>query len=62
MNRLVEASVLVQALQDRHNQMIGSPEEVAYRLGYIGKHQLELLADEYSNGDYGYHLRQILDE
>ena len=59
---LVEASVLVQALQKRHNQMIGSPEEVAYRLGYMGKQQLEAIADEYSNGEYGHHLRQILDE
>jgi glucose-1-phosphate thymidylyltransferase len=59
---LVEASVLVQALQKRHNQMIGSPEEVAFRLGYLGKQQLEAIADEYSNGEYGHHLRQILDE
>ena len=59
---LVEASVLVQALQKRHNQMIGSPEEVAYRLGYMSKQQLEAVADEYSNGEYGHHLRQILDE
>lgn len=59
---LIEAGVLVQALQTRHNQMIGSPEEVAYRLGYIGKEQLELLADRYSNCDYGYQLNQILNE
>ena len=59
---LVEASVLVQALQTRHNQMIGSPEEVAFRLGYISKEQLELLANRYSNSDYGYQLGQILGE
>jgi glucose-1-phosphate thymidylyltransferase len=59
---LVEASMLVQALQKRHNQMIGSPEEVAYRLGYMSSQQLEAVADEYSNGAYGHHLRQILDE
>ena len=59
---LVEASVLVQALQARHNQMIGSPEEVAFRLGYIGKEHLELLANRYSNSDYGYQLNQILSE
>lgn len=58
---LVEASVLVQALQKRHNQMIGSPEEVAFRLGYMDKQQFEAIADEYSNGEYGLHLRQILD-
>jgi len=59
---LVEASVLVQALQKRHNQMIGSPEEVAFRLGYIGKEQLGALANRYSNSDYGYQLSQILTE
>jgi len=59
---LVEASILVQALQKRHNQMIGSPEEVAFRLGYIGKDQLAALAGRYSNSDYGYQLNQILTE
>ena len=60
---LVEASVLVQALQTRHNQMIGSPEEVAFfRLGYISREQLGLLADRYSTSDYGYQLGQILAE
>jgi glucose-1-phosphate thymidylyltransferase len=59
---LVEASVLIQALQKRHNQMIGSPEEVAFRLGYIGKEQLAALASRYSNSDYGYQLSQILSE
>lgn len=59
---LVEASVLVQTLQKRHNQMIGSPEEVAFRLGYIGKEQLAALANRYLNSDYGYQLSQILTE
>jgi len=59
---LVEAGVLIQALQKRHNQMIGSPEEVAFRLGYIGKDQLGAIADKYSNGEYGHYLRQILSE
>jgi glucose-1-phosphate thymidylyltransferase len=59
---LVEAGVLIQALQKRHNQMIGSPEEVAFRLGYIGAEQLEAIAGKYSNSEYGYHLRQILAE
>jgi glucose-1-phosphate thymidylyltransferase len=59
---LVEAGVLVQALQKRHNQMIGSPEEVAFRLGYIGAGQLESLAKRYSNSEYGYQLSQVLAE
>jgi glucose-1-phosphate thymidylyltransferase len=59
---LIEASNLVQALQTRHNQMIGSPEEVAFRLGYIGKEQLHTLANRYSNSDYGFQLTQLLAE
>jgi glucose-1-phosphate thymidylyltransferase len=59
---LLEAGVLVQTLQKRHNQMIGSPEEVAFRLGYIGKEHFAAIAGKYSNSEYGYHLLQILDE
>jgi len=59
---LLEASVLVRTLQKRHNQMIGSPEEVAFRLGYIGKEQLAATASKYSNSEYSYYLQQILDE
>jgi glucose-1-phosphate thymidylyltransferase len=56
---LMEASTLVQVLQKRQQQMIGSPEEVAFRLGYIDEEQLQRLAAKHAKSDYGSYLSQL---
>ena len=38
--------------------MIGSPEEIAWRMRYISTNQLIKLASEYKN-NYGYYLEKI---
>ena len=38
------------------------PEEIAYRMGYIGSEQLERLAVQYSNNGYGKYLLNLLHE
>jgi glucose-1-phosphate thymidylyltransferase len=57
---LLEAGTFVQVLQKRQQQIIGSPEEVAFRLGYIGEEQLQRLASKYAKSDYGTYLSQLV--
>jgi glucose-1-phosphate thymidylyltransferase len=56
---LMEASTLIQVLQKRQQQIIGSPEEVAFRLGYIDEEQLQRLAAKHAKSDYGTYLSQL---
>jgi glucose-1-phosphate thymidylyltransferase len=56
---LADASEFVRVIEKRQNQKIGCIEEVAYRMGYIGKEQLLALADKYAKSGYGEYLRRI---
>jgi glucose-1-phosphate thymidylyltransferase len=40
--------------------MVACPEEIAYRLGYIGAEQLEATASSMKNNPYGAYLLQLL--
>ena len=57
---LLQASTFVQSLQDRQGLMIASPEEIAYRQGYIDAKQLYELAIGIKNTHYGNYLIQLL--
>ena len=57
-NDLVSASNFIQSYEERQNLMIGSPEEIAWRMRYISTNQLIKLASEYKN-NYGYYLEKI---
>jgi glucose-1-phosphate thymidylyltransferase len=60
---LIQASNFVQAVEERQGQMIGCPEEIAYRMGYISAAQLERLGILLKGSDYGdYLLRVLADE
>jgi glucose-1-phosphate thymidylyltransferase len=59
---LLQAANFVQAVEDRQGMMISCPEEIAYRLGYIGAEQLRNLAIEMSGNEYGSYLLQLIDE
>ncbi len=56
---LLQASNFVQAIQERQGILIASPEEVAYRMGYIDYEQLQALAAKLSNSPYGQYLLNI---
>lgn len=58
---LIDASMFIKTIEDRQGLKIGCIEEVAYRMGYINKEQLEKLADGF-NTNYGKYLRSILNE
>jgi len=59
---LLQAANFVQAVEERQGMMISCPEEIAYRLGYINKSDLELLAKELSTNRYGQYLLRLLQE
>jgi len=55
---LLQAANFVQAVQDRQGLMIASPEESAYRMGFINAEQLKALAKKIPN-EYGEYLNAI---
>jgi len=58
---LMQAGQFVQVVEERQGLKIGCIEEVAYRMGYIDKGQLLVLADKYAKSGYGEYLRSIND-
>ena len=56
---LSDASEFVRVIEKRQSQKIGCIEEVAYRMNFIGRDQLLLLADKYEKSGYGQYLRSI---
>lgn len=60
---LLEASSFIATIQKQQNLKVASLEEIAYRMGYIGLEQLEVLAQPLKKNDYGqYLLRLVADE
>ncbi len=58
---LLQASQYVQVIEDRQNLKIGCIEEVAYRMGFIGKEQLRAIAEKLIKSGYGEYLLGIID-
>jgi glucose-1-phosphate thymidylyltransferase len=54
---LSDATDYVRVLQKRTGQIIGSPEAVAYKEGFISKEQLHTLADPLKKSGYGDYLQ-----
>jgi glucose-1-phosphate thymidylyltransferase len=59
---LQQAASYVQAIQERQGIKIACVEELAYRLGYIGKDQLEKLANDMTQNEYGRYLLDIAND
>ena len=51
----------MQTLEERQGMMISCPEEIAYRMGYIDKQQLQALASSMAQNAYGQYLLQLID-
>ncbi|MEX2182755.1 MAG: glucose-1-phosphate thymidylyltransferase RfbA [Gemmatimonadaceae bacterium] len=59
---LQEAARFVEAIETRQGLKISCPEEIAYRLGYIGRAQLLALAAPLGPSEYGAYLRRVAEE
>ena len=59
---LMQAAAYIQALQERQGVMIGCPEEIAWRLGWIGDTQLAAHAAALRHNAYGQYLDGLLEE
>lgn len=57
---LLEAANFIEAVETRQGLKIACLEEVAYRMGYIGKQELRELAASLSKSSYGEYLNSIL--
>ena len=58
---LLQASMFVQAVEDRQGMMISCVEEIAYRMGYIDEEILRKDAEEMAGNEYGQYLLRFLD-
>ncbi|MEX0958159.1 MAG: glucose-1-phosphate thymidylyltransferase RfbA [Burkholderiales bacterium] len=57
---LLEASHFIETIERRQGLKIACPEEIAYRMGFIGAEQLRALAAPLSQNGYGRYLLQVL--
>jgi glucose-1-phosphate thymidylyltransferase len=58
---LLDASRFIETVEKRQGLKVACPEEIAYRLGYIDRAQLETLAAQIKN-QYGRYLLQMMNE
>ena len=56
---LREANDFIAIVQERQNVLVGSPEEIAWRMGFIDDRQLATLADKFLKTDYGQVLKSL---
>jgi glucose-1-phosphate thymidylyltransferase len=57
---LLQAAAFIQTVEERQGMMISSPEEIAYRMGFIDREQLRRLLDELGNSTYRSRLETLL--
>lgn len=56
---LHDATEFVRVIEKRQGLKIGCIEEVAYRMEFINRHQLDKLADQLSKSGYGQYLKRL---
>jgi glucose-1-phosphate thymidylyltransferase len=59
---LLDAAEFVRVLEKRQGVKIASPEEIAFRQGFIDARQMEGAIDRLGKSDYGRYLRRVLTE
>jgi glucose-1-phosphate thymidylyltransferase len=59
---LLQAANFIQTVEERQGLLISSPEEIAYRMGFISAAQLQQQAELMKNNEYGKYLLSLLDE
>jgi glucose-1-phosphate thymidylyltransferase len=59
---LLQASMFIEAIENRQGLKVSCPEEIAYRAGFIDAAQLERLAQPLARSEYGRYLLALLRE
>jgi glucose-1-phosphate thymidylyltransferase len=59
---LQQASLFIQALQERQGLMVACLEEIAYHLGWINADDVARIADPMKMNDYGRYLLRMLEQ
>ncbi len=59
---LLDASNFIQTIEHRQGLKVASPEEIAFRLGYIDAQQLDALAAKLGKSSYAEYLRRVVAE
>jgi len=59
---MLQASMFIQAIEERQGLQVCCPEEVAYRLGLITDAELLQQAKAFGKSDYGKYLQSILEK
>jgi glucose-1-phosphate thymidylyltransferase len=59
---LLDAGNFVRTLTERQGLQVGCPDEIAYRLGWIGREDLSKRAEVFRKNDYGRYLAGIVNE
>ncbi len=57
---LAEATAFVKAIQDRQGLKIACIEEIAWRMGFVGRDQFARLAEKLRKSTYGEYLNRLL--
>ena len=57
---LHDAGTFIKTIETRQGLKIGCPEEIAFKLKYIGKKELKKIADNYSSSEYGKYLLKLI--
>jgi glucose-1-phosphate thymidylyltransferase len=58
---LMQASNFIQAIEERQGLMVACPEEIAFRLGYIGRREFDDLIRAMASSTYGQYLAHLLE-
>ncbi|NLE84237.1 MAG: glucose-1-phosphate thymidylyltransferase RfbA [Chloroflexi bacterium] len=59
---LLQASMFVQAVEERQGMMISCVEEIAWRMGYIDEDCLRTCAEPLASNEYGQYLLRLIDK
>ncbi len=59
---LLEAANLIEVVEQRQGLLVGSIEEVAYRMGYVDANGLRALATPLGKSDYGRYLLDLVQD
>ena len=59
---LIDAGQFIRVIEERQSLKIACPEEIAWRMGFIGDDQLASLAGPLQNSGHGKYLLQILED